>query len=111
MAGYSALQIFPNFFLGETGEINALRAKKFGIVVFSDLAGRFVVGAPKSVGNQNHDSTIPFFQKQFVDTLVGGSAQASQLLDIRLADAVAPSEILHDRWDRDAKRAVQLSCM
>jgi hypothetical protein len=32
--GHLALQIFPNLFLGETGEINALRAKKFGIVDF-----------------------------------------------------------------------------
>jgi hypothetical protein len=34
MADNSALQIFPNFFLGEMWEISGLRAKKFGIVVF-----------------------------------------------------------------------------
>jgi hypothetical protein len=29
-----ALQIFPNLFLAETGDVNDLRLKKFGFVVF-----------------------------------------------------------------------------
>jgi hypothetical protein len=34
MANHLAVQIFPNFFLAETGKINELRAKKFGFIVF-----------------------------------------------------------------------------
>jgi hypothetical protein len=102
---------FSKFFLGRNGGNQGVAGEKIWNRRFFGFGGSVCGRAPKSVGNQKHDSTIPFFQKQFVDTLVGGSAQASQLPDSRLADAVAPSEILHDRWDRDAKRAVQLSCM
>jgi len=34
MIRYLDLQIFPNLFLAETGEISALQAKKFGFIVF-----------------------------------------------------------------------------
>jgi len=34
MAACLGLQIFPNLFLAETGDINDLRLKKFGFVVF-----------------------------------------------------------------------------
>jgi hypothetical protein len=41
MADFLTLQIFPNLFLREMGEINALRAKKFGFVDFLDFAASF----------------------------------------------------------------------
>jgi hypothetical protein len=45
MVRISALQIFPNLFLGGMGKIKALRAKKFGIVDFPDWADWFAVVA------------------------------------------------------------------
>jgi hypothetical protein len=68
MADYLALQIFPNLFLGETREISALQAKKFGSFTFPILRPAFSPGPPDWRLSKNKNSTISYFPKQIVDS-------------------------------------------
>jgi hypothetical protein len=59
-------QIFKNFFLGETGKINLLRAKKFGFAFFRSGGVAGGDGFAAQGLSRNQFSTSPYFQKQIV---------------------------------------------
>jgi hypothetical protein len=64
------MQIFPKLSLAETWKIKSLSPKKFGFVVFPDLAACATVAAPQVDDDQKRataiHNTIPSFPKENV---------------------------------------------